>query len=482
MTMLTRRMLLRNTLKASAGLALAPNAMSFAQESVPLTLRLASAAAVSLSASFTGLGYEMSSVATPGLLRPANRRYVDLIKGLGHEGVLRVGGIVANYTRYEPKGTSLAEPQNTIITRAGLEQFAAFLNTIGWSAIWSVNFAQGSIEDAVNEARAVADVLGPRLLALEIGNEVDSYSKGQPFRSPSYDYAAYRKEFSQWHAAIAKAVPGTRFAAPDTARSVEWVEQMAHDANGDVQLLTTHYYRNGQKRGDAEQLLLPDPRLKDVLMRLRTASQQSGVPWRMCETNSFSGGGRPGVSDTFVDALWLLDFMLLLAEYGCSGVNIETGVNQLGFVSSYSPIRDDGRGVNTAGVPYYGMLAFAAAAAQCNQILSVEFDNQAASLTAYVLGAAGKPHSAVVVNKDFARDAQVSIAELRMGDVSALRLLAPAPDSKTGVTFAGAAVDGEGRWKPKNEERIRDGIVTVPHMSAVVLRSVNRGSAGSAHD
>ena len=468
--MLTRRTLLGNTLKISAGLALIPAVSGFAEENVLLTLKLSKTAPVAIPANFTGLGYEMSSVATPGLLSVTNHRYVELIKGLGSKGVLRAGGIVANYTRYQPNGTSVAERQNTVITRASLDQFAAFLRKIGWTAIWSVNFAQGSVQEAVEEARAVKDVLGPQLLAIEIGNEVESYGHGQQaFRPPSYDYEAYRAEYNEWHAAMVKAVPDLRFAAPDTARSVEWVERMAKDANGDVQLLTTHYYRNGQKQGTTEQLLLPDPRLSDVLNRLRTASRLSGIPWRMCETNSFSGGGHPGISDTFIGALWTLDYMLLLAQYGCSGVNMETGVNQLGFVSSYSPIQDNGNGINAAGVPYYGMLAFATAAAGNDEILPVQIDAQGINLTAYALGTAAKPRCVVIVNRDGVHDAQVSLAELGMGNVSALRLLAPSPDSKSNVTFGGAAVDAEGKWSARSREHIRDGKITVSQMSAVVL-------------
>ena len=420
---------------------------------------------------FIGLGYEMSSVAQLGLLSPSNHIYVDLVKGLGPAGVLRVGGIVADYTRYEPNGIIVADRQNTVITRASVEQFAAFLNKIGWRAIWSVNFAQGTIDEAIEEARAVSEILGSRLLALEIGNEVNNYGRGKPFRSSPWDYEAYRKQYAEWHAAITKAVPGIRFAAPDTAGAVDWVERMAQDAKGDVQLLTTHYYRNGQTRGSAEQLLLPDPRLKDVLVRLRTASKQSGIPWRMCETNSFSGGGRPGLSDTFVGALWTLNYMLLLAEYGCSGVNIETGVNQLGFVSSYSPIQDNGKGVNSAGVPYYGMIAFATACAGCDQLLPLEADNLPESLTAYSFaGSRQKARSVVIVNTDAASDAHVSVADLGMKHASVLRLIAPAAESTAGVTFAGAAVDESGRWKPKGKEKLGDGTVTVPRMSAAVLQ------------
>ena len=58
-----------------------------------------------------------------------------------------------------------------------------------------------------------------------------------------------------------------------------------------------------------------------------------------------------------------------------------------------------------------------------------------------------------------------------MGQVTAFSLIAPAPDSGTGVTFAGAAVDAQGRWKVETAEHIHDSRVNVPRMSAVVLRS-----------
>jgi Glycosyl hydrolase family 79 C-terminal beta domain len=471
--MFSRRTFTGNLFKLSAAMAVPPELLNAADAGNPRELRLAGRSAIEIPANFTGLGYEMLSVATPGLLSAENHRYVELVRGLGARGVLRLGGIVANYTRYAPNDNAVNEPKNTVITRAALRQFAEFLHATGWTTIWSVNFAQGSTDGAVEEARAVKEVLGARLLALEIGNEVDSYGKAQPFRTNPYTYEEYRKEFGTWCAAIAKAVPGIRFAAPDTAQNVDWVERMAKDAKGEVQLLTTHYYRNAQSRGSAEQLLSRDARLENIAARMRAASEQSGIPWRMCEINSFSGGGRPGVSDTLIGALWTLDAMLLLAENGCSGVNMETGVNQLGFVSSYSPIQDDGKGVNSAGAPYYGMLAFAAAMSGCDQMLPIEEGALGAGLSAYAFGSAGRPRSIVVVNMA-STDAAVSVARLGtrrdMGRASILRLSAPGPDSKTGITFGGAAVDAAGRWKPESKEMLRETSFVVPRMSAAVVR------------
>ena len=468
--MQSRRTFVRSLLQTSVALASQHHLKLYSQQANHSSLKLSKSPAIEVPANFTGLGYEMSSVAEPGLLDPANSRYINLVRGLGPQGVLRLGGIVANYTRYIPNGTAEHDRTNTVITRACLERLAAFLHRVGWTAIWSVNFAQGTIDQAVAEARAVSNVLGAKLLAIEIGNEVDSYGKGQPFRPSSYDYETYRKEYDKWYNVIAKAIPGLRFAAPDTTpRAVDWTERMADDAHGEVQLLTTHYYRNGQARGSAEQLLTPDPKLNEMLAGLRAASRRSGIPWRICEINSFSGGGKPGVSDTFIGALWTLHTMLLLAQDGCAGVNIETGVNQLGFVSSYSPIQDDGKGINSAGVPYYGMLAFANAFAGCHQLMPLESASIGESTHVYVLGAQGKPRNVVIINMDSSTTAHASLAGLNIEHANVLRLLAPAPDSKTGVTFGGTSVDARGHWNAVTRERITNGNVSVPPMTAAVI-------------
>ena len=468
--LLSRRAVLGSLFSGAGWLAL--RAIAGAEESLSIALRPGAGAPVAIADDFMGLGYEMSSVAAPGLLSPANRPYVALVRGLGAKGVFRVGGIVADYTRFDPHGAAQSDPHNTVIHQESLGQFAAFLRATGWRAIWSLNSAQGSLGDAVTEARAVDAALGSHLLAFELGNEVENYGRGShPFRPASWNYAAWHSEFRTWRAAIRAALPHARFAAPDTASSVEWVENVARDAGGDVQLLTTHYYRTDQRHGSAEQLLTPDPRLADALTRLRIASRQSRIPWRMCETNSFSGGGLAGVSDTLIGALWTLDFMLRLAAQGCGGVNLETGINQLGFLSHYSPIRNDSAGNATAGVPYYGMLAFAWARRGCTQVLPVDAGTPVPGASAWVLGASGRPRSVVIVNRDRVREALVSLRDLQMDHPSVLRLTAPAADSTSQATFGGSSVDAAGHWSPTAIEKVRDGILHVPPLTAAVARA-----------
>lgn len=470
--MLTRRRFLRSTLQSALALSSGATLRALAQPARQVSLRLAAEPpSAHVPPNFTGLGYEMLSVAQPGLLSAQNSGYVHLVRNLGHQGVLRFGGIVADYTCYLPDGPARTDPKDTVITQASLEQLRGFLEATGWSAIWSVNFGRGALPEAVAEARAVSRILGPRLSAVELGNEVENYGRGKsPARQGPWNFPRYLAEYRQWRAAILAAVPGVRMAAPDTAASVDWVEQMASQARAEVQLLTTHFYLGDQHKATLAQMTEPSADLAARLSRLRAISQSSGIPWRMCETNSFFGGGHPGLSDTFAGALWTLNYMLLLAQSGCAGVNIETGVNQLGFLSSYSPIRTDPSGNVTVGVPYYGMLAFAAANAAGADVLPVRIDGAASALTAYAIGKRDRVQSVVILNWSETDSVEVSLSGVSPHRPRVLRLTAPSLTSQSGVQFGHAEVDAAGRWSPKSTELLHADSLTLAPASAVVLQ------------
>jgi hypothetical protein len=200
------------------------------------------------------------------------------------------------------------------------------------------------MENLIAEARAVTGAARDHLLAFEIGNEPDLFPRAH--RQIHYGYDEYLREFRICRDALQKAMPGISFAGPDAANATAWVTKFDADEGKNIKLLTHHYYRDGARNPTStiDELLHPDPKLTGMLAQLAATSQSSGVPYRICETNSFFGGGKPGVSDTLAAALWVLDFMFTLASAGCAGVNMETGVNQLGFISSYSAIGDDEHG------------------------------------------------------------------------------------------------------------------------------------------
>jgi hypothetical protein len=181
---------------------------------------------------------------------------------------------------------------------------------------------------------------------------------------------------------------------------------------------------------------------------LRAASLSCGVPYRICEVNSFSGGGRPGVSDTMAGALWALDYMFTVASHGGSGVNMETGVNQHGFISSYSPIGDDEQGHYSAKPEYYGLLAFSLAA--CGELLSTEVEPNTAAIKAYATRLSNGALTLTLINKgNVASVAHVDTGGRSLNrEASVIRLKAPAVDAKTGITLGGAEVTARGTWKP----------------------------------
>jgi hypothetical protein len=148
-------------------------------------------------------------------------------------------------------------------------------------------------------------------------------------------------------------------------------------------------------------------------------------------------------------------------------------VNQLGFISSYSPIGDDEHGNYSAKPEYYGMLAFA----QGSHGQRVALDCHAAgvNLTAYAVLSDQKRLSVTIINKDVSRDTDVSIAvNEHLAPANALRLTGPSLQSKDGVTLGGPVVSSDGEWEPRALEplRIKGGEceIRIPAASAAILK------------
>src|SRR5665213_1338774 len=76
---------------------------------------------------FMGLGYEISSVSRPGLMSPANKVYVQLVRTLGPRGVIRIGGNTADYANYSPLATAISSARGTVVNDAVLEDLGGFL-------------------------------------------------------------------------------------------------------------------------------------------------------------------------------------------------------------------------------------------------------------------------------------------------------------------------------------------------------------------
>jgi hypothetical protein len=419
---------------------------------------------------FMGLSFEISSVAVPGLLSADNRAYVQLVRNLGPQGVIRIGGNTSDFSSYQAAATAQSLPRGMVVNAENVRQLRGFLDAIGWKLIWGLDLGSDDLENAVEEAGAIANAMGDRLLALQIGNEPDLF-KNAGHRTGTYDYAAWHAEYRRFKSAIRATLPHLPFAGPDIAGGrVDWMESFARDEGGDIVLLTAHHYIAGQADPNStiELMLREEKNYEAVLTKFRSIADGAHLPYRLCETASYSGGGKSGVSNSFAAALWVLDYLFMLASYGCSGVNMETGVNHLGWISHYTPISDDLTGHYGAAPEYYGLLAFAQAAK--GEQIAVNCDTGGINLTAYATRQNNGALSLAVINKDLRQDAMVEVIGAAPQQARVMRLSGPSLAALGGVTLGGARVSNDGTWKVAQAERARIA-------SGKVLLDVPAGSA-----
>lgn len=428
-----------------------------------------------ISPDFIGFGYETSAVAQSRFFSERNTKMIRLYRNLGSHGLIRIGGNVSDHTRYSAFGLSEAktEQETTVISHASLVTLGEFARKTGWQVMWGLNLGTGSREEAVEEAIAVNETIGLKLHSFEIGNEVDL------MRKYSKDYDAYHAAYLDYKTAIRAKLPNAQFCGPDSAANMNFVDQFVNAEAADMRLATYHYYRGGQAdpKSTMEHLLTSDEGFDGRLDHLRKLCDGHHVAYRINEVNSFYGGGKQGVSDCFGSALWCLDYLCHLAEHGCAGVNMQTDINQHGFVSHYSPIAHDENGVCWARPEYYGMLAFAMAGK--GHVIKTTCTKCDANFTAYATMREQNILFLALINKDLSKDVSVEFALPGEYTVArAYRLTAPGVDAKTGVSFGGAAVADDGSWKPAAPiETIPANAgalhITVPHASAAILKICN---------
>ncbi len=295
-----------------------------------------------LPADYTGLSYESAQLANPAFFARENRELVRLFGELGARGVLRIGGSSSEFTAFTTKevsGPPMLETANpgldkerrsdTPVTIRSLENLRAFLDATGWGCMYGLNRGRGSVEVAAEEAAYAYKILGPRLIALQLGNEPDSWKNR--YRGADWTYGDYWKEWIVTRKAVLERVPGAKFAGPDISNKLGYVTGFAADVKKsapEVTMLTSHYYTMGPagKPGmTIDAMLAPDTKLDRTMKIIMEAARGAGLPYRMCEGNSCWNGGQQGASDVHASALWCVDTMLHLAALGSVGVNLHGG-------------------------------------------------------------------------------------------------------------------------------------------------------------
>jgi hypothetical protein len=421
---------------------------------------------------FTGLSYETSQLSDPSFFSRQNAPLAAFHRRLGPAGILRLGGNTSEFSVWSPTAASNPSapealgpdtgrhpPPRRPVTPLAIRNLRGFLELSGWRLIYGLNMGTESPETVADEAAYVAGVMGQRLVAFQLCNEPDLF-RDNGLRPADYDYRQFAPEWRRYFRALRQRLPHAPVAGPDTAGNNEWLLRFADEQRHDVAFLTQHYYAEGPPTDPSmtlERLLSPSPRLEAEFNALAAARRQTGLPFRMAETNSCYQGGKPGVSDTFASALWAADLMYRLAQAGASGVNFHGG----GY-GWYAPVAGTRSNGFVARPVYYGMLLFAVAGA--GRLVMTEMEGAAdASLGAYCVKTRDGTLKLVVLNRNLDGHATLAVDVPGVKSASVLRLIAPRADDTTDVTFGGSAVGNEGAWMPTAAESlaVRRGAVTL---------------------
>ena len=434
-------------------------------------------------ADFTGLSTEKKLMARD-CFSAQNKDLIALCRTLG-PGVFRIGANNVDSTFFKREGAPPLESmqENRYVTDPrtigpkSVDAFFDFARAVGWKVIYGVNLGANDPMMAADEADYAWQVGAKEIIAIEIGNEPNLYSKGpkrEGIRPSSYGYPQYKAEFTAAYDAIKAKDKQIPITGPAITKSTNWMPLFMADFKDRVALATSHVYHlsapeadpKAQRFTSAEKLLgekYPD----DWIIKLKDATSV-GVPYRVGECNTASGGGKRGVSNAFVSALWAIDFMFDVAQAGGQGVNFHGSFT----ANNYSPIVFDKKTSRYVPAPmYYGMLFFSRATQ--GRLVASELKTDANFITHSVLGADGKLR-VTLVNKDLTKPVVASIAAgTQFTQGQALRLTAPSVDATSGVTFAGATVNADGTWAPKTPEALTlsagNTTVTLPPASAALL-------------
>ncbi|KAK4561423.1 hypothetical protein LTR86_004741 [Recurvomyces mirabilis] len=285
---------------------------------------------------------------------PLTFRLLDLIHQHGGRPIIRPGGITMDSMIFDPNaGDPVRETSKaggvyrTTVGPAYYESWSNFPN--GTKFVSTLNFGNNSLDIARD--MAVASVTYQRDLVeyFELGNEPTNYPESRWNDST----AAYVQQWKSWTTAIDTAVNQDVAKASGAAFPVErwWASSATTDDSGlnvlpadiipagvdsahQVAEYSIHSYPFSTCDPARAALATTSNILNhtglaayadDEIYPSAKAALDSSSKWVVGEFNSISCSGNPNVTDTFAQALWVIDSELIYATRNASSCNLHQG-------------------------------------------------------------------------------------------------------------------------------------------------------------
>lgn len=329
--------------------------------------------------SFLGLSMEWDTLNAYAGRRPDAllRLLAPVGRAAGSPLGLRIGGDTGDQAWWNPGGRRPKPP--TVLQDIGpatLDDVAWLARGLGGPVTLGVNLALRDPANAVALVRAARARLPEGALAgIEIGNEPDLYTHGRTFtrgghvhrrltKDPNYNLDAYARDTDAYLRALEPVAGGAALTVAGFAKPAWWpaLPGLLDRWGGRADALAGHLY--AQPNCEAP---TPSPSwlTSRAASRTRVASlspllrigRDERLPVSVSELNTAACGGRPGLTDQPVAALWTADTLMALVRAGARSADLHTWAG-----AAYAPFVVGADGRVAARPPLAGLLAFARAA------------------------------------------------------------------------------------------------------------------------
>jgi hypothetical protein len=439
-----------------------------AQSPITVTIDATSRNGRETPADFAGLSFESSNLLSrpdgEHLFSDANRPLVEILRNLGIRS-LRIGGGTADMPKY------------TMPSEKDVDQLFAFAAAADVKVIYTLRLPNADVAADAAMARYIQQRYGPRLSCFEIGNEPDFYRR--VYREIP-DYETYRGLWKEISAAVSQAAPGARFCGPAAGGTTAWSRRFAADfgKSGSIAAIVMHEYPGGDGN------LTSDAPARDAMLSrawiefydrlyesFANAASATGLPFRLEETNNFTGGAKDA-TDTFSGALWALEYMHWWAAHGAAGMNFHNRRWILNTTIYPEKESDDGlkSGYHLHPIAY-GIKAFALGGYGTPAPASL-VNPGAVNLNVYAVRRGNELYVTLINKKDPGVkpvDAKVTLMGRGLsGPAQVIYLSAPSAAAKDGITLGGAPLANgswAGTWSAADTRA-----VIVPGASAAIVK------------